>query len=256
MEFGICHLNCIALRKDPSDQSEMVSQLLFGETFRVIEDLGLWIKIQADYDYYEGWISLSQAKSLDENTYHEVLKNNAHFSNEMVTFVSDKKDQLQIISLGASLPLYTTPYFTIDDFKYSFDGEVISGKTKKSNLVQMAHKYLNTPFLWGGKTPFGIDCSGFTQMIYKLNGYQLFRDAHQQASQGEVLSFIEESEPGDLAFFDNEVGEIIHVGILLADNYIIHCHGKVRIDRIDSSGIYNVDSQRHTHSLRVMKQIF
>ena len=104
-------------------------------------------------------------------------------------------------------------------------------------------------------TPFGIDCSGFTQMVYKLNGYQLRRDAYQQATQGEALSFIEESEPGDLAFFDNAEGHIIHVGIIMEDHYIIHAHGKVRIDRIDHSGIYNVDTHKHTHKLRVIKKI-
>ena len=109
--------------------------------------------------------------------------------------------------------------------------------------------------MWGGKTPFGIDCSGFTQMVYKLCGYQLLRDAKQQATQGEVLSFIEESEPGDLAFFDNEEGEIIHVGIILNDYHIIHAHGKVRIDSLDHSGIFNSDLQKHTHKLRVIKKI-
>jgi cell wall-associated NlpC family hydrolase len=115
--------------------------------------------------------------------------------------------------------------------------------------------YLNAPYLWGGKTPFGIDCSGFTQMVYKLNGYHLLRDASQQASQGIPLSFIEESEPGDLAFFDNEEGNIIHVGIMMENNYIIHASGKVRIDRLDHLGIYNADTNRHTHKLRVIKKI-
>jgi len=256
MEFGICNLNFIAIRREPTDHCEMVSQLHFGETFKVLEESGLWLRIQADYDYYEGWVPRIQTKALSEQAYQAVIENNTHFSDEMVTFITDKNDQLQILSLGASLPNYQKSKFTIDDLTYTFDGEVISGKREKSDLVRTAYKYLNAPFLWGGKTPFGIDCSGFTQMVYKLNGYQLFRDAHQQASQGEVLSFIEESEPGDLAFFDNEEGEIIHAGILLANNYIIHCHGKIRIDRIDSSGIYNVDTQRHTHKLRVMKQLF
>src|SRR5690606_1141660 len=104
-------------------------------------------------------------------------------------------------------------------------------------------------------TPFGIDCSGFTQMVYKLNGHKLLRDASLQAQQGEVLSFIEESEPGDLAFFDNAEGQIIHVGIIMNDNYIIHAHGKVRLDRLDHTGIFNVDSERYSHQLRVIKKI-
>ena len=125
----------------------------------------------------------------------------------------------------------------------------------KQTIVKTAFLYLNAPYLWGGKTPFGIDCSGFTQMVYKLNGYKLFRDASQQATQGEALSFIEESEPGDLAFFDNAEGNITHVGIIMEDNYIIHAHGKVRIDRLDHSGIYNIDKNAHTHKLRVIKKI-
>ena len=115
--------------------------------------------------------------------------------------------------------------------------------------------YLNTPYLWGGKTPFGIDCSGFSQMVYKLNGYNLLRDAYQQATQGEILSFIEESEAGDLAFFDNEEGKITHVGIIMNDNYIIHAHGKVRIDRLDHFGIMNIDTMRHTHKLRIITKV-
>lgn len=138
---------------------------------------------------------------------------------------------------------------------HHYDGGVISGTCPKSQIIQTAFTYLNTPYLWGGKTPFGIDCSGFTQMVYKLNGYKLLRDASQQATQGEALSFIEESEPGDLAFFDNSEGTITHVGLIMEDNYIIHAHGKVRIDRLDHSGIYNVDKRKHTHKLRVIKKI-
>ncbi|MBT8272203.1 MAG: C40 family peptidase, partial [Bacteroidia bacterium] len=140
-------------------------------------------------------------------------------------------------------------------FKHAFDGHKISGKKKKEHLINTAAMYMNAPYLWGGKTPFGIDCSGFTQMVYKINGYELLRDASQQASQGEALSFIEESEAGDLAFFDNADGDIVHVGIIMKDNYIIHAHGQVRIDRLDHSGIYNMDKRTHTHKLRVIKKI-
>lgn len=109
--------------------------------------------------------------------------------------------------------------------------------------------------MWGGKTPFGIDCSGFTQMVYKINGYKLQRDATQQAAQGDTLSFIEECEPGDLAFFDNQEGKITHVGIVLQNHNIIHAHGCVRIDHLDHTGIFNSQLQKHTHKLRVLKKI-
>jgi cell wall-associated NlpC family hydrolase len=157
------------------------------------------------------------------------------------------------IPLGSALTFLNFEKINVNNF--IFEGLKVTGQKAKSELIKTAFLYLNAPYLWGGKTPFGIDCSGFTQMVYKLNGYKLFRDASQQATQGEALSFIEESEPGDLAFFDNEEGKIIHVGIIMNDNYIIHASGKVRIDRLDHLGIYNAETNRHTHKLRVIKKI-
>lgn len=215
MEFGICHLNGIAIRKDPSDHSEMVSQLLFGETFHVLQEEAEWIKIHMDFDFYEGWVLTKQVIALSEETYNRVSLKNQYFSDEMVTFINDKNEYPQILTLGATLPEFKNGQFSLGGHHYDFDGDVINGQQTKIKLVHTAYKFLNAPFLWGGRTPFGVDCSGFTQMVYKMNGHQLFRDAHQQASQGEVLSFIEECEPGDLAFFDNEEGEIIHTGIVL-----------------------------------------
>jgi hypothetical protein len=168
-------------------------------------------------------------------------------------YISISDNSLIPITLGASLSFIDIPEINIKN--YQFEGLKATGIKAKSNIIATAYLYLNAPYLWGGKTPFGIDCSGFTQMVYKLNGYQLLRDASQQASQGEVLSFIEESEPGDLAFFDNEEGHIIHVGIILENNYIIHASGKVRVDRLDHLGIYNAETNRHTHRLRVIKKI-
>ena len=157
------------------------------------------------------------------------------------------------VSLGSDLSYLT--FADINSQQLTFDGTMITGIQPKTNLLKTAFLYLNAPYLWGGKTPFGIDCSGFTQMVYRLNGYNIPRDASQQAKIGEPLSFIEESEVGDLAFFDNEEGNIIHVGIIMENNYIIHAHGKVRIDRLDHLGILNIDSGRHTHKLRVIKKI-
>ena len=162
-------------------------------------------------------------------------------------------NQLMPIPLGSSLNFLDIN--EINKANFQFEGKKECGIKPKDNLLKTAFLYLNAPYLWGGKTPFGIDCSGFTQMVYKLNGYKLLRDASQQAIQGEALSFIEESEPGDLAFFDNDEGNIIHVGIMMENNYIIHAWWNVRIDRIDHLGIYNVDNGRHTHKLRVIKKV-
>ena len=138
---------------------------------------------------------------------------------------------------------------------YRFDGLTTAGFTKKEKLAENALMYLNAPYLWGGRSPLGIDCSGFTQMVYRLQGVDLPRDAYQQAEVGTTLSFVEESEAGDLAFFDNNEERITHVGIILENNHIIHASGKVRIDRIDQQGIFNKELGTHTHKLRLIKSI-
>ena len=138
---------------------------------------------------------------------------------------------------------------------YQFDGFTTPGCVKKDKLVENALMYLNAPYLWGGRSPLGIDCSGFTQMVYRLQGVDLPRDAYQQAEVGTTLSFVEESEAGDLAFFDNNEERITHVGIILENNHIIHASGKVRIDRIDQQGIFKKELGTHTHKLRLIKSI-
>ena len=173
-----------------------------------------------------------QFQFIDELEYKELHKSDPLMATDLVDFITDQKQQLHPILLGTSLN-------GLSYLKHAFEGSKSVGTKDKSKLVETATLYLNTPYLWGGKTPFGIDCSGFVQMVYKLNGFKVLRDASQQASQGDALSFIEESEPGDLAFFDNEEGNIIHVGIMMEINYIIHASGKVRIDRLDHLGIYN-----------------
>lgn len=255
MQYGICNLSIVSLRYEPNNKSEMVSQVLFGEVFKVLEQRTHWSRIRLAFDSYEGWIDNNQYIEITEEEYSTITNSTKYLSGELIDFVSDTEQNLTPIPLGALLPFFESDSFKIKETTYIYDGIVFNEKKDKSEIVKIAFMYLNTPFLWGGKTPFGIDCSGFSQMVYKLCGYKLLRDASQQATQGEVLSFIEESEPGDLAFFDDKDGEIIHVGIIMKDNYIIHAYGKVRIDRLDHSGIYNIDTRRHTHKLRVIKKI-
>ena len=255
MLYGICNLSIIPVRLEPSDKVEMTSQILFGEHFKVLEKQKKWSKIRIAFDKYEGWIDNNQYLEITEEVYQDINTSQIHLSGELIDFITDENQYLIPISLGSTLPFFKNQEVQIDTSVLKYDGAVFSEILEKRLIIKTAFKYLNTPYLWGGKTPFGIDCSGFTQMVYKLCGYNLFRDASQQATQGEVLSFIEESEPGDLAFFDDNEGNIVHVGIIMKDNYIIHAHGKVRIDRLDHSGIYNVDSHKHTHKLRVIKKI-
>ncbi|WP_103068483.1 C40 family peptidase [Aquimarina sediminis] len=249
MQYGICNLSIVPLRFEPRDPSEMVSQVLYGEHFKVLEQRKKWSKIRLAFDNYEGWIDNKQYLEITEEDYKSFdNQSSPNLVADMVEFINCEDGQLMPIPLGASL-------IALDFFKHQYEGTRITEIQAKSNIIDTAFLFLNAPYLWGGKTNFGIDCSGFTQMVYKLNGYKLLRDASQQATQGDPLSFIEESEPGDLAFFDNEEGIITHVGIMMQNNYIIHAHGKVRVDRIDHTGIYNTEKRTHTHKLRVIKRI-
>lgn len=255
MQYGICLLNIAPLRKEADDRSEMVSQVLFGEHFEIIDEQKNWSLIRLNYDQYEGWIDKKQYEIISKFDYNLINQSIPHYSGELVDFLSINNSQLLTLSLGASLPNYHQKKFLINQQNFSFDGSVFNVQLNKKHLINIAFMYLNTPYLWGGKTPFGIDCSGFTQMVYKLCGYYLNRDTSQQAIQGQTLNFLEESKPGDLAFFDNVNGEIIHVGILIGNEQIIHASGKVRIDYIDHSGIFNKETKKHTHKLRLIKQI-
>lgn len=248
MQYGICNLSIVPLRMEPSDMSELVSQVLYGDYFKVLEKRKAWSRIRLGFDSYEGWVDNKQYIEINEEQYRNIHSETPILSTDLVDFIEDQTNQLYPIPLGASLN-------GLDLLEHTFEGQTVNSIAAKASILQSAFSYLNAPYLWGGKTPFGIDCSGFTQMVYKLNGYKLFRDASQQATQGEALSFIEESDPGDLAFFDNDEGAIVHVGIIMPDNFIIHAHGKVRIDRLDHSGIYNVDTRMHSHKLRVIKKI-
>lgn len=249
MQYGICHLSSIPVRSQADEAGEMLTQILYGEHFKVLENRKFWSKIRVAYDGCEGWIVNQQFLMITEEDYLQFENTtNTQYASDLVSFVTTAKNVMQPILLGSCIQ--PTAFL-----EHTFEGNSIDSIQPKENLIRTALMYLNAPYLWGGKTPFGIDAAGFTQMVYKINGYQLLRNAPKQATQGEALSFIEESEAGDLAFFDNKEGEIDHVGIIMQNNYIIHASGTVRIDRIDHTGIFNTDLRNYTHQLRVIKKI-
>jgi cell wall-associated NlpC family hydrolase len=189
MPYGICHLSIVALRLEPSDKSELVSQVLYGDIFKVTEQRKKWSKIRLAHDSYEGWIDNKQFQVIAKDDYQKLSKAQPILSADLVEFIEDRTNQLYPIPIGSTLN-------GLSLLNHKHDGHTISEVKPKTELVKTAFLYLNAPYLWGGKTPFGIDCSGFTQMVYKINGYKLLRDASMQATQGEVLSFIEKVNLG------------------------------------------------------------
>ena len=236
MNKGICTVSVAAIRAEQSHQSEMTSQLLYGETVEILQNKGKFVKVKMHFDGYEGWIDSQQIAEISDDYFNE------------------RKTEL----VANTVQMYNTSQGPI---LLSMGSEVNSEKTDPvflnlETMSETAKQFLNVPYLWSGRSFFGIDCSGFVQLIYKAHGITLPREAQQQSEIGEVLSFVEESKPGDLAFFEDEEGRICHVGMMLADHEIIHASGKVRIDSLDSTGIFNKELNKHTHKLRFLRSIF
>ncbi|HEK21975.1 C40 family peptidase [Mucilaginibacter sp.] len=253
MEYGICNLAVIPLRAEPSDRSEMVSQLLFGEAFEVLEWKDKWVNIVTANDSYKGWIDRLHCNSLGHIAYKSLQQKPAPLTYRAVTQAWRIADNsVAYLPVGSSLAFLEGTTCYISNQRFEIIGEI--GET--DSLVNIAQSFLNAPYLWGGRTHFGVDCSGFTQAVYKLRGLQLKRDAWQQAEQGEEVDSVLKAKLGDLAFFDNAEGRITHVGIVLGPGRIIHASGKVKIDLLDEKGIYSVDMKRYTHKLKSIRRYF
>lgn len=256
MKYGIASLSIIPLRKEASHRSEMVSQLLFGETYEVVQEQNNWLFVKCTYDGYEGWMDQNQFTELAERDFNNINANDGGLALDLVSSATSGYHSVPIVA-GSHLPFFDGLNFKAGKEKFIYNGQAIQGDGKSPALVErVAMRYLNAPYLWGGRSPFGIDCSGFSQVVYKFTGVKLLRDAYQQAEQGTLLNFIDEAQQGDLAFFNNPEGKIVHVGIVLRDNRIIHAAGKVRIDKIDHFGIYNADLKKYSHQLKVIKRVF
>jgi len=257
--FGVCNLSLVPLRTEPSDKSEMCSQLLFGDHFNVIEIGEKWSRVLTSYDEYEGWIDNKQYTIVNQAAFDGINNINSILGTEVFHRVvkSDNNSILRILA-GSTIPHAVDGFFYLGETRYKLDGISFDPNKSefRSGIRETAMFYLDTPYLWGGRSIFGIDCSGFTQMAFKQYGIRLNRDAWQQAEQGELLGFLQESRAGDLAFFDNEDGRITHVGIMLDNQHIIHASGRVRIDSIDTQGIFNAELNKYTHKLRIVKRFY
>lgn len=256
--FGIGNLSVIPLRKHPFHTAEMTSQILFGETFAVYETYHNWHRVQCSLDNYTGWANKSDYQNIGEDVFIALTNRPSAIVADLVQIMVDRtRNHIFPVLIGSSLPGLKDQAFEIDGIQYGYEGEVvvpgIGANCRK--LVENAWMFLQSPYMWGGRTPFGIDCSGFVQLVYKLCGVSLLRDAAQQATQGEIVNLLPESHPGDLAFFDNDDGIITHTGMLLDNQTIIHASGRVRTDKIDHLGIFNEETRQYSHKLRLIRRI-
>ncbi len=257
MHYGICPLSVIPIRSSSSHKSEMISQLLFGELLEILDRKGKqWVKIRCAYDNFVGWVDASQIKSITPSEFDSFQKDFA-FSLELVQPVMGP-DHFVPITMGARLPTFDGMHFKLGETPYTFSGQAIAPSDISPNpdfILKIAKRYLNTPFLWGGRSPFGVDSAGLVQLVYSMAGIALPREASLQIDEGETVDFVEQAAPGDLAFFENKAGRIAHVGIIMPDRRIIHSFGGVRIDLVDHYGIYHQEERRYTHRLRLAKRV-
>jgi gamma-D-glutamyl-L-lysine dipeptidyl-peptidase len=256
MHFGFCELAIVPVRVEPSDRSEMSTQLLFGDLVEIMEQSGSWLRIKNFYDDYDGWIDFKQIRLIGEDESGRIIAAKHFVNRDLMADSVMYNGQTVRLPAGSSFYDLKGRVMLVDEQQYVLLGAAFpfhyDGLDK---LLETALGYLSCPYLWGGKSFLGLDCSGLTQVVYKQHGIKLLRDAAQQATQGDLINFLSDGKPGDLAFFDNAEGTIIHVGILLDNQRILHCSGKVRIDNIDHQGIFNRELNKYTHSLRLIRRV-
>ncbi len=256
MSYAVCCVPVAPLRSEQDHKTEMVSQLLFGECC-IITYSGKngWCRVVNRLDAYTGWCQQSHLQEIEEESYYLPEAGlAADWMNEI-----DFNGHAMMIPFGSSLTALKNGKATWLKNALHYSGkvwDVNEARTDAKTIKKLAFTFLNTAYLWGGRSVFGTDCSGFTQMVYKFLKIPLHRDAQQQVTQGEIVGFLQQAHCGDLAFFDNEEGNIIHVGLLLNEHEIIHSAGKVHIDKIDNQGIVNAETGERSLRLRIIKRYF
>jgi hypothetical protein len=256
LKHGIASLSTIPVRLSNAHRSEMVSQLLFGETYEIIHIKENWLNIRCSLDGYEGWIDAAQHTPLPEKDFAAITLQTTGIAIDLF-YSAASSDRSVALVTGSSLPCFDGINFKIGREKFIYNGQaVMPDQIRTLNMLEkVAMRYLYAPYLWGGRSPLGIDCSGFVQVLYKCLGHALPRDTYRQAEIGKTVNFAEEAALGDLAFFHNDEGRIIHVGLILKDKKIIHASGMVRIDAFDHFGIFDAGKNKYSHRLKIIKRV-
>lgn len=254
LSYAFSQVSILPIYKEPSHRSEQVSQMLYGEKAEIqyLHD-AVWAKIKTEWDEYVGFCLVAQLKIISKKEFNKHPKHRV--ADHQSKFILNESDIN--LPLGADLIKFQS---NKEENPLKFKGKKILLNEFHADgalVCKSAFLYINSPYMWGGRSVFGIDCSGLSQMAYKLANVRMPRDASQQALLGETVNFLQNTKPGDLAFFDNTEGIITHVGVLLNESTIIHASemsGKVVVDKIDLGGIISVALRKRTHNLRLIKR--
>ena len=251
--FGLVILPVVPVRSEPADQSELVTQLLYGETVEILESAEKWLYVSLLSDGYKGWVDKKMIllNFIPENSKKQVL------TQALVACIEKNGTGIFYLPGGSLVPVSESGSIYVGGTEFIYPAGIfdLPEETKQQIVVELALRFLHAPYLWGGKSVLGIDCAALVQIVYSMIGIQLPRDAGDQLVFGEVVDFIDEAIAGDVAYFENSAGEIVHVGILISSSEIIHASGKVKVEKIDSNGIISTENGMYTHKLRVIKRL-
>jgi hypothetical protein len=258
IDYGVCRLAVVPIRKEPNHISEQTTQLLFGDHYEVVDITKdrKWSRIRIFTDQSEGWMDAKQHHAITQEYFDQINLVDFKITTEVTSWILYKKNPLSIV-MGSIVPISASELFKIEE-QFAFNGESKSSGLRRDFefLKSVALRYLHAPYQWGGKSPFGIDAAGFVQMVFKISGYTLFRTSLQQSQQGKSVKTLSDAKPGDLVFFQGKDGKVNHTGIMLDEDKVIHAYGRVRIDHVMDEGILNSESKVYTHPLHSIRRIF
>ena len=252
---GIVLHSVVPVRSEANEGSEQLTQLLFAETVDILEEKQRWIRIKNDADGQIGWVDFKMLTKLSDSESELVAKadKSARVMMPMAYAVSENNGQTIPLTAGTCLPNYKDGRFEVLGVGFRIDPSMVADKSLEmttEKIMEVVRFFLNVPYLWGGKSALGMDCSGFTQIIHSLFGHQLLRNASEQVTQGMPVKSLKNAQTGDLAFFDHEDGKISHVGLILDSERIIHCSGRVKVEKLDEIGIFSIEQGgTYTHHL-------
>ena len=261
MGYGIALHSVVPVRAEAREGAEQNTQMLFGELCAILEEQPRWVRIRLESDGQEGWADakmICPMKSEEYKSHKTALKTAATVAMPMAYAVSENNGQTIPLTAGTKLTNYQDGRFEVLGVGFRIDPSMVITKSldfNEQNLLQAVRFFLNIPYLWGGKNAMGMDCSGFTQIVMSLFGKNLPRNASEQVTCGRMISALSKAKAGDLVFFDHEDGKISHVGIVIDPERVIHCSGRVKVEKLDETGVFNAETGSYSHHLVTIRRI-